>query len=102
MPFKIISFESEQIIPLDPQTTALVPLKNGNALTLPLKINVLCGNRTHNYSLGGYCYIHLTKRTCVDYNKRSIQQILSSFKLFLGLDARLPSKYYESSDVLNF
>ena len=31
--------------------------------SLPLKMDVPCGNRTHNYSLGGYCYIHLTKGT---------------------------------------
>ena len=34
--------------------------------------NVPCGNRTHNYSLGGYCYIHLTKRTYTVFEARAI------------------------------
>ena len=36
---------------------------------------VPCGNRTHNYSLGGYCYIHLTKRTGILFKYVYIMRI---------------------------
>ncbi len=44
--------------------TAVLHKKTAMTLSsLPLFLYVPCENRTHNYSLGGYRYIHLTKGT---------------------------------------
>lgn len=42
-------------------------------------MSVPCGNRTRNYSLGGYCYIHLTKETYYTKHPYNINIIILSY-----------------------